>query len=270
MRDICVREAEELLGKAGGYGVLRGEKWWWNGEVQESIKRKSKHSWTGKGIKLTEQGLKCLERVQDGRLRDIVKIRKLQYGFMRGRGMVDAIFIMLLMSLEMSKISYYALGSNSFYDLYARIANDLDSHSKDQSPIPWMVSMLEASGFDNFNNPLHYQSKELGGRQDLAMFRLKSGNPASWVCTADHLEKANDKVSRREKWRCLREKMVSEKYVRVIQEMYRNVYTRVRSSVAETDGFEIGVGLHQGSALSLFIFNIVIDVMTKDVREAVS
>ncbi|XP_064088416.1 uncharacterized protein LOC135202894 [Macrobrachium nipponense] len=68
---------------------------------------------------------------------------------------------------------------------------------------------------------------------------------------------------------CSREKMLPEKYVRIIQEMYRNVYTRVRSSVGEKDGFEIGVGLHQGSALSPFIFNIVIDVMSKDVREAV-
>ncbi|XP_064111289.1 uncharacterized protein LOC135218769 [Macrobrachium nipponense] len=59
-----------------------------------------------------------------------------------------------------------------------------------------------------------------------------------------------------------------ERYVRLIQEMYRNVYTRVRSSVGDTDGFEI-VGLHQGLALSPFIFNIVMDAMTKDVREAV-
>ncbi|XP_064097618.1 uncharacterized protein LOC135209014 [Macrobrachium nipponense] len=55
----------------------------------------------------------------------------------------------------------------------------------------------------------------------------------------------------------------------MIQEMYRNVYTRVTSSVGETDEFEIGVGLHQGSALSPFISNIVMNVMTRDVREAV-
>ncbi|XP_064089197.1 uncharacterized protein LOC135203398 [Macrobrachium nipponense] len=51
--------------------------------------------------------------------------------------------------------------------------------------------------------------------------------------------------------------------------MYRNVYTGVRSRVGEPDEFEMGVGLHQGSALSPFIINIVMDVMTKDVREAV-
>ncbi|XP_064103331.1 uncharacterized protein LOC135213280 [Macrobrachium nipponense] len=42
IREICVGEAEELMGRTSRYGVLRGEKWWWNGEVQESIKRKLK------------------------------------------------------------------------------------------------------------------------------------------------------------------------------------------------------------------------------------
>ncbi|MEL7196585.1 MAG: reverse transcriptase family protein, partial [Bacteroidota bacterium] len=83
------------------------------------------------------------------------------------------------------------------------------------------------------------------------------------------LEKAYDRVPRQEIWRCLREKMVPEKYVRIIQEMYKNVYTKVRSSVGETGGFEVEVGLHQGSALSPFLFNIVMDVMTRDVREPV-
>ena len=61
--------------------------------------------------------------------------------------------------------------------------------------------------------------------------------------------------------------MVPEKYVRMIQEIYSNVHTKVRSSVGETEGFEVKVGLHQGSALSPFIFNIVMDVITQDLRE---
>ena len=83
------------------------------------------------------------------------------------------------------------------------------------------------------------------------------------------LEKAYDRVPRQEIWRSLRERMVPEKYVRMIQEMYRNAWTRVRSSVGETEGFEVQVGLHQGSALSPFIFNVVMDVITQDLREAV-
>ena len=46
-----------------------------------------------RGIKLTEYGLKVLERILDERFRDIVKTGKQQYGFIRGRGTVDALFI---------------------------------------------------------------------------------------------------------------------------------------------------------------------------------
>ncbi|XP_068247976.1 uncharacterized protein [Palaemon carinicauda] len=56
--------------------------------------------------------------------------------------------------------------------------------------------------------------------------------------TCIELEKAYNQVPRQEVWRSLRERRVPEKYVRLIQEMYRNVFTRVRSSAGETGGFE--------------------------------
>ena len=83
------------------------------------------------------------------------------------------------------------------------------------------------------------------------------------------LEKAYDRIPRQEVWRCLRVRMVPEKYVALVQEMYKNACTRVRSSVGVTEGFEVSVGLHQGSALSPFLFNVVMDVLTEGVREAV-
>ncbi|XP_068235534.1 uncharacterized protein [Palaemon carinicauda] len=45
------------------------------------------------GMKLTEHGLEVLERVPDERLRDITKIGKQRYEFIRGEGTVYAIFI---------------------------------------------------------------------------------------------------------------------------------------------------------------------------------
>ena len=46
-----------------------------------------------RGIKLLEHSLKILERVIEGRLREMVKIHNHQFGFMRGMSTVDATFI---------------------------------------------------------------------------------------------------------------------------------------------------------------------------------
>ena len=98
------------------------------------------------------------------------------------------------------------------------------------------------------------------------MERYREGQKTLHVVFID-LEKAYDRVPRQEIWRCLREKLAPEKYIRLIQEMYRNVEATVRSSVGETESLEVKVGLHQGSALSPFLFNIVMEVMTENVRD---
>ncbi|XP_037772663.1 uncharacterized protein LOC119568275 [Penaeus monodon] len=81
------------------------------------------------------------------------------------------------------------------------------------------------------------------------------------------LEKAYDRVPGQEVWRCMRKRGLTEKYLRMIQETYKTVTTKVRCTVGMTDGFEVKVGLHQGSALSPILFNVVMDVMTEEVRE---
>ena len=46
-----------------------------------------------RGIKLLEHVMKILERVIEGRVRKIVRIDDMQFGFMAGKGTTDAIFI---------------------------------------------------------------------------------------------------------------------------------------------------------------------------------
>ena len=81
------------------------------------------------------------------------------------------------------------------------------------------------------------------------------------------MEKAYDRVTREELWECLRLAETSECYVRVITDMYDRVRTTVRSAAGLTEEFEVGVELHQGSALSPFLFAIVMDKLTVDIRK---
>ncbi|KAK3541524.1 hypothetical protein QTP86_028648 [Hemibagrus guttatus] len=81
------------------------------------------------------------------------------------------------------------------------------------------------------------------------------------------LEKAYDRVPREELWYCMRKSGVAEKYVRVVQDMYERSRTVVRSAVGQTEEFKVEVGLHQGSALSPFLFAIVMDQLSEEVRQ---
>ena len=86
-------------------------------------------------------------------------------------------------------------------------------------------------------------------------------------CVFVDLEKAYDKVPREEVWYCMRKSGLAEKYVRIVQDMYDGSTTAVRCAVGVTEGFEVKVGLHQGSALSPCLFAMVMDRMTDDIRE---
>ena len=81
------------------------------------------------------------------------------------------------------------------------------------------------------------------------------------------LEKAYDRVPRSEVWRCMRGKGVSEKYVRLVQDMYDGAQSHVNSCIGPTEDFTIRVGLHQGSSLSPYIFDLIMDVISEGVRD---
>ncbi|KAK3517790.1 hypothetical protein QTP70_018948, partial [Hemibagrus guttatus] len=86
-------------------------------------------------------------------------------------------------------------------------------------------------------------------------------------CVFVDLEKAYDRLPREELWYCMRKSGVAEKYVRVVQDMYERSRTVVRCAVGQTEEFNVEVGLHQGSALSPFLFAIVMDQLSEEVRQ---
>ena len=49
--------------------------------------------------------------------------------------------------------------------------------------------------------------------------------------------------------------------------MYDGATTTMRSAVGLTEEFKVGVGLHQGSALSPFLFAVIMDKVTEDIRK---
>jgi hypothetical protein len=70
------------------------------------------------------------------------------------------------------------------------------------------------------------------------------------------LEKTYDKVPRNVMWWALQKHKVSSNYVTLIKDMHNNVVISVRTSDGDTNDF---LGLHQGSALSTYLFALVMD-----------
>ena len=80
------------------------------------------------------------------------------------------------------------------------------------------------------------------------------------------LEKAYNRVPHEELWYCMRKSGIVEKYVQLVQDMYEGSKTVVRCAVGTTESFKVKVGLHQGSALSPFLFAVIMDRLTDEVR----
>jgi len=57
-------------------------------------------------------------------------------------------------------------------------------------------------------------------------------------------------------------------YIQIIKDMYQGGRTSVRTPGGITEDFVVGMGLHQGSALSPFLFTLVTDELTRGIQDA--
>lgn len=73
-------------------------------------------------------------------------------------------------------------------------------------------------------------------------------------CIFVDLEKAYDRVQKKELYFCMKKFGMAGKEVGVVHYMYESCKTEVRCSIGVTEEYKVKMGRHQGSALSCFCF----------------
>ena len=73
-------------------GVLNGRECWMSILVLRKVDAMSCEAY--RGVKLLEHAMKIVEKVLEKRLRRVVKVNEMQFGFMPGKGTIDAVFIL--------------------------------------------------------------------------------------------------------------------------------------------------------------------------------
>ncbi|KAK3511251.1 hypothetical protein QTP70_033990, partial [Hemibagrus guttatus] len=243
--EVIRETGRKVLGVSSGRRKEDKETWWWNEEVQDSIQRKrlAKKKWD---MDRTEENRQEYKELQCRVKREVSKAKQKAYDELYTR----------LDTREGEK------------DLY-RLARQRDRDGKD------VQQKVDKIRKDEVRKALkRMKSGKAVGPDDIPVEVWKCLGEAAVEFLAslfnrflENLEKAYDRVPREELWYCMRKSGVAEKYVRVVQDMYERSRTVVRCAVGQTEEFNVEVGLHQGSALSPFLFAIVMDQLSEEVRQ---
>ncbi|KAK3510484.1 hypothetical protein QTP70_009161 [Hemibagrus guttatus] len=291
--EVIRETGRKVLGVSSGRRKEDKETWWWNEEVQDSIQRKrlAKKKWD---MDRTEENRQEYKELQRRVKREVSKAKQKAY---------DELYTRL--DTREGEKDLYRLARQRDRDgkdvQQVRVIKDRDGRvlTSEES-----VQRRWKEYFEELMNEENEREKRVEGvnsveqkvdkiRKDevrKALKRMKSGKAVGpddipvevWKCLGEaaveflaslfnrvleNLEKAYDRVPREELWYCMRKSGVAEKYVRVVRNMYERSRTVVRCAVIQTEEFNVEVGLHQGSALSPFLFAIVMDQLSEEVRQ---
>ncbi|KAK3516862.1 hypothetical protein QTP70_027082, partial [Hemibagrus guttatus] len=252
--EVIRETGRKVLGVSSGRRKEDKETWWWNEEVQDSVQRKrlAKKKWD---MDRTEENRREYKELQRRVKREVSKAKQKVYDELYTR----------LDTREGEK------------DLY-RLARQRDRDGKDVKQVRVIkdrdgrvltseesVQRRWKEYFEELMNEENEMEKRVEGVNSVEQ-KYRDGQ-RELHCVFVDLETAYDRVPREELWYCMSKSGVAEKYVRVVQNMYERSRTVVRCAVGQTEEFTVEVGLHQGSALSPFLFAMVMDQLSEEVRQ---
>ncbi|KAK3548632.1 hypothetical protein QTP70_015940, partial [Hemibagrus guttatus] len=292
-----IRETgRKVLGVSSGRRKEDKETWWWNEEVQDSIQRKrlAKKKWD---MDRTEENRQEYKELQRRVKREVSKAKQKAYDKLytrlntregekdlyrlarqRDRDGKDVQQVRVIKDRDGRVLTSEESVQRRWKEYFEELMNEENEREKRVEWVNSVEQKVDKIRKDEVRKALKgMKSGKAVGPDDIPVEVWKClGEAAVEFLTSffnrvlENLEKAYDRVPREELWYCMRKSGVAEKYVRVVQDMYEQQCrsrTVVRCAVGQTEEFKVEVGLHQGSALSPFLFAIVMDQLSEEVRQ---
>ncbi|KAK3573200.1 hypothetical protein QTP86_015121, partial [Hemibagrus guttatus] len=262
--EVIRETGRKVLAVASGRRKEDKETLWWNEEVQESIQRKrlAKKKWD---MDRTEENRQEYKELQRRVKREVSKAKQKVYGELYTR----------LDTREGEKDLYRLARQRDRDGKVVQIRVTCCSNYRGIKLMSHTMKLWERVVEARLRKVVEICEQQYGfmPRKSTtdAIFALRilmekyRDGQRELYCV--DLEKAYDRVPREELWYCMRRSGVAEKYVRVVQDMYERSRTVVRCAVGQTEEFKVEVGLHQESALSPFLFAMVMDQLSEEVRQ---
>ncbi|KAK3572051.1 hypothetical protein QTP86_022280 [Hemibagrus guttatus] len=258
--EVIRETGRKVLGVSSGRRKEDKETWWWNEEVQDSIQRKrlAKKKWD---MYRTEENRQEYKELQRRVKREVSKAKQKAY---------DELYTRL--DTREGQKDLYRLARQRDQDgkhvQQVRVIKDRDGRvlTSEES-----VQRRWKEYFETLMNEENEREKRVEGvnyveqkvdkiRKDevrKALKRMKSGKAVG----PDDIPVEGAK---RRAVVLYEEVRSSREVCQVVQDMYERSRTVVRCAVGQTEEFKVEVGLHQGSALSPFLFAIVMDQLSEE------
>ncbi|KAK3570234.1 hypothetical protein QTP86_017146 [Hemibagrus guttatus] len=301
--EVIRETGRKVLGVSSGRRKEDKETWWWNEEVQDSIQRKrlAKKKWD---MDRTEENRKEYKELQRRVQREVSKAKQKAYDKLytrldtregekdlyrlarqRDQDGKDVQQVRVIKDRDGRVLTSEESVQRRWKEYFEELMNEENEREKRVEGVNSVEQKVDKIRKDEVRKALkRMKSGKAVGPDDILVEVWKCLGEAAVEFLASlfnrvlesermpeewrrNLEKVYDRVPREELWYCMRKSGVAEKYVRVVQDMYERSRTVVRCAVGQTEEFKVEVGLHQRSALSPFLFAIVMDQLSEEVRQ---
>ncbi|KAK3535540.1 hypothetical protein QTP70_016810, partial [Hemibagrus guttatus] len=290
--EVIRETGRNVLGVSSGRRKEDKETWWWNEEFQDSIQRKrlAKKKWD---MDRTEENRQEYKELQCRVKREVSKAKQKAYDELytrldtregekdlyrlarqRDRDGKDVQQVRVIKDRDGRVLTSEESVQRRWKEYFEELMNEENEREKRVEGVNSVEQKVDEIRKDEVRKAWkRMKSRKAVGPDDIPVEVWKCpGEAAVEFLTSlfnrvlENLEKAYDRMPREELWYCIRKSGVAEKYDRVVQDMYERSRTVVRCALGQTEEFKVEVGLHQGSALSPFLFAIVMDQLSEEVR----